>query len=93
MMTVKEQLIRARAVIESPENWAKSGSELDGHKTCALGALSRVLEWGVIGSPAHRALSAQCADAPIAGLIQAFNDTHTHAEVLAAYDRAIASVS
>lgn len=91
-MTAKEQLIKARAVIESPENWAKSVRELDGRKTCALGALRRVGE-AVIGSPIHRALSAECADAPIPGLIASFNDTHTHEEVLAAFDRAIASVS
>lgn len=97
-MTVKDVLIAARAKIADPANWTQrvSAREVNGHVVahddamavcwCALGALANVIWRNDIYWAAESALS----DA-IGGSIHKFNDTHTHAEVLAKFDEAIAA--
>lgn len=96
--SVRQILIEARKLIEKEENWCKRHYALDGAGMstnelfdnavcfCALGAINR---------SAGELLC--CEDGPVSVLTEAmgaatvheFNDTHTHAEVLAAFDRAV----
>jgi hypothetical protein len=99
MTTTAEILQKARDLISDEKNWTKGeyarnerGSFIDYDSKsatcfCSVGALLKV-------SPAERArdafffLSQECEET--AGqLVVRFNDTHTHAEVLDLFDRAI----
>jgi hypothetical protein len=78
-MTTKDRLIAGRNRIEDPANWGQ-GMSFDRPGTrCAAEA---------VGS--HRGAEAALREA-MGQPVTAFNDSHTHAEVLAAYDRAIAA--
>lgn len=98
-MNTVDILRAARAKIENPENWCQgvyfasaSGERVApwaAERWCATGAV-----WAVVGTGAEKyhergpALHALC-DA-IGGEWQTdYNDTHTHAEVIAMFDRAI----
>jgi len=85
-MEPKEILIRARKLIEDPEHWGQGAFLQDG-KYCATGALIAVGDRAP-GTPAYQALY-NAID--YIGQVCSWNDTHTHTEVLAAFDRAIAS--
>jgi hypothetical protein len=92
-MEPKEILIRARKLIDHPDKWIK-GMFTFGGGYCAVGALFKAgidrcgIEWDK--NPAYLALVKSTGTEP--GEVGRFNDTHTHAEVLAAFDRAIASL-
>lgn len=100
-MTVKEVLIAARAKIADPANWTQGeyartleGYPLDVHSRnaecwCSIGALACVMGDVVLAehSASHKALE----DVMGTRWIAEFNDTHTHAEVLAKFDEAIAA--
>lgn len=106
-MTDLETLIAARAVIERPENWCQGYAAMtsggrpafaDNPKAvrfCALGAIGRVLGRGIglRTDPGVLALVAACPCAPdySVAIVAPFNNTHTHPEVLALFDRAIAT--
>jgi len=94
-MKTKEILQKARDLISKPENWTqqqyaanKSGRTVDENdpaacKWCITGALikvgdDKVKAWNYL----HKFLGIFPAN---------FNDSHTHAEVLATFDAAIAS--
>jgi hypothetical protein len=86
-----EVLRAARALIDTPEKWSPDGWG-DGDTRCAVHALDstdgvlRHLSGQVhVADPAFQALSRAMGGYP-----GDFNDSHTHAEVMAAYDRAIA---
>lgn len=90
-------LIKARAKIADPANWGKGFRTVcGGHRTletcCASEAIDAVAATSKIRSAAFRALAAaaQCDTT-----IPLWNDApeRTHAEVLAAFDKAIASAS
>jgi hypothetical protein len=91
-LTVRDVLVAARALIENPEDWRKGAyrtRDADGHvlARCACGALqdaSRPKRAGQ-SSAAYQALKAA-----MGGDVCEWNDDHTHAEVLAAFDKAIA---
>lgn len=96
MKTALQILIDARALIEKPEKWTKETFARDADNTpclersisavcwCALGAISR----SAPGIPS--AIDAKDAlRRVIDSKISKFNDEHTHAEVLAAFDKAI----
>lgn len=89
-MTVKEQLVAARKLIDTPEKWGqKEYVSEDAQRICASEALRRARGgefFAQVNSPAYRALQSEMSGK----LVCAFNDEHTHAEVLAAFDRAIA---
>ena len=89
MQTDKEILIAARKRIENPENWFGNGSyPQEGEiKECALVALTRISN-RLGDAPSYKLLSKS-----MDGGIIHFNDSHTHAEVLAAFDRAIAEAT
>lgn len=97
-MSQVELLTRARAIIENPQNWTKgemardAGGRLvvshspDAVCFCAVGALRRAAyELCIDRFPSFYTLQKWCGTEPV----PLFNDTHTHADVLALYDRAI----
>jgi hypothetical protein len=95
-MNTVQILIAARALIANSENWTKRfmARDKDGKPVrstvpeavcwCALGALRRICG-STFGEPA------EILNEEMGFSITAFNDLHTHAEVLAAFDRAIAA--
>lgn len=101
-MKTSEILIEARKKIEKPENWTTKVFARDKYGVnvpcrednavcfCTLGALRRTcwkdhnFKW-----PSHHAEVA--LEMQMEFTIAHFNDNHTHAEVLAAWDRAIAA--
>ena len=94
---VRELLIKARKVIENPENWCRGAYSWDG-KHCAVGALYEVTgdsQREIINDslklyPAYEYLNQLTLDS--SGIIH-YNDSHQHHEVLAIFDIAIASLS
>lgn len=83
MKTPKEVLVAARAVIEKPENWCQRFWE-DGGRRCAASAVGSVCQSQDEYNSAYNVLRQQMGD-----MVSSFNDTHTHAEVIAAFDKAI----
>lgn len=103
MKTTKEILVEARALISNEENWTQGTfarenkastfglDEQDPRASCfcSHGALSRSAGLYVLcNEPSYLALR-NAMD----GSIHIFNDNHTHAEVLAAFDAAINSLN
>ena len=98
-MTTVEILEAARALIAKPEHWCKGAQALDATGTvrrpcsrlavrwCSLGATDRVTRYK--GIRADNALYSALGMPPEG--IANFNDSHTHAEVLDLFDRAIAA--
>lgn len=99
-MEAKEILIAARALIENPNDWVRfvlardrAGdcvlvSDTAACKFCAFGALRRI--------GAHKSIEAigylrafDLLDRAMGMNIAEFNDTHSHEEVLQAFDKAI----
>lgn len=105
-MNTVEILKAARAKITNPENWTQGwfaknehGDRLLGVSPaatcyCSLGAVEAVtgVEYAEDGWPwdVSRALSVAMGGNSNFG-IASYNDNHTHEDVLAAFDRAIAS--
>ncbi len=95
---VKLDLIAAKALIDAPEKWCQgttSKSYPDGSiGRCAFGALVAVnyrREDNRLFRGAYNALLGEIpSSATMATSVERFNDTHTHAEVMALWDRAIA---
>jgi hypothetical protein len=79
-------LIAARERIEDPENWCQRDLTR-GKAMCAYAALSRA---SGTETEACRAAFDLLVKGMNAWSVSEWNDTHTHAEVLAAFDRAIA---
>lgn len=97
-MTTLEILKAARELISVPERWTqkesarhKNGNAIDWYDPnascwCSSGALSKVF-----GSGSYRSLT-NCSgilNEVAGGSFVYYNDAHTHAEVLAMFDRAI----
>ena len=96
MNSPKEILIRARKLIENPENWIQ-GAFSKGGAYCAVGSLFAAgidISGPYTESPAYQALEKAMGldHTPPAGRVSYWSDSHTHAEVLAAFDRAIESL-
>jgi hypothetical protein len=96
-MNTREVLIAARKKIERPECWTQRAYARDEEYStvspsdklavcwCSIGALCAVTDDN--GQFAH---ARDSLAAVLDGMsVFCFNDTHTHAEVLAAFDRAI----
>lgn len=98
MATVKDNLIAAKALIDTPAKWIKGTSELDGC-FCAIGALNRISP--PLGhyddltppDPAYEALVSALPDGEC--FVARFNDepATTHADIMDLFDRAIAAQS
>ena len=87
-MTTVEVLRAARALIADESKWWRGGCAVAG-QACMFNAVSRA--GGEPYTDAHKALLRAIGcneDEPTEGF--AWNDSHTHAEVMAAFDRAIA---
>ena len=85
--TDKEILISARQRIEKPNNWMQGEfSNIDFTKFCAAGSLWK--EGKLMGSSAYALLREGMGLKPEDQVCN-YNDTHTHAEVIAAFDKAI----
>lgn len=82
---VADVLRRAREIISDERNWFGSKGTLGSN--CALTALDRAA--GVCLESAHPLYRALLAGMDGATGIAMYNNTHTHAEVMAAFDRAI----
>jgi hypothetical protein len=89
-MEPKEILIKARKLIEDPENWIQGRFYHEG-AYCGVGALvaagASTSEQPLESHPAYTRLL-KVLNYPS---FTVFNDTHTHTEVLEIFDRAIAS--
>lgn len=103
MSDVSETLRAARKLIEKPENWCQwqyamnaDGDRVfvmadDATRWCLSGAMQRVCgSFNGRGRPAYQALLDVVDTGSSGRAIPHFNDTHTHPEVLAVLDRAIA---
>lgn len=99
--TVVEVLQKARALISKPENWcqhvSKQRNNTGAMSYCVMGAVNEASHWHCVVSfepEIHLACVLALRDAggfsPIM-TIPKYNDTHTHAEVLALFDKAIAA--
>jgi len=95
--SVRDNLIAARALIDTPEKWVK-GNYLRGGCLCALGA-ARLACFGVVHgddvddrNPVAIALKQQLS-AEWHGSVDDFNDDRdtTHADIMVLFDRAIAA--
>jgi hypothetical protein len=96
-MTPSEILRKAKALIDTPEKWTKGSNarSMGGFKVsaydesackfCSIGALSKANNGDKRYSDIYYYL-----DAAMVTRVSAFNDTHTHAEVMAKWDEAIA---
>lgn len=90
-MTLKNDLIAAKALIDTPEKWGKGSFDLGRGCYCALGALGVAQNgrpWGFTDLAAqHLIKSLPKGWASVA----CFNDDFhtTHADVMALFDRAI----
>lgn len=83
--TAKDLLRAARQYVEDPDKWCQHRWD-DGHRRCAASALGEF--WHQTNRAAYdRAMASLEAAMGIVPWV--FNDGHTHAEVLAAMDRAI----
>jgi hypothetical protein len=96
MATVRQNLIAAKALIDTPEKWVK-GALKTGDCLCAMGAVHAVLPknyHGLISDTAQfRALQSALPDG-FRWSVPSFNDdpSTTHADIMALFDRAIASL-
>jgi hypothetical protein len=100
MTSTVEVLQKARALIEKPRRWTRHtfartrwlrlptrDRGCKAYAFCAFGAVSRAgMACGSVSGEASAYGALLCVMGPS---IVKFNDTHTHAEVLAAFDKAI----
>lgn len=89
MSMIREQLIAAKALIDVPSRWCQGQYERDG-RMCASMALQVATHtscYDIMDNEAYEALR-KVMDVPE---VCTFNDRHTHAQVMAAFDKAIAA--
>lgn len=92
---VRETLIKAKALITDPKNWTQGAYARTGdgvpvplsHSAavcfCSMGAIRRIS--GELGAP-YQALKREIGPSD---MVCEYNDSHTHEEVLALFDKAI----
>lgn len=97
-MTVRDDLVAARALIDTPEKWARGSGRPDG-KMCAMNAVAEHhnLQIGRLDHPTYVALTlalpSDWTSTNGRNSVGRYNDTHDHADVMSLFDRAIASTS
>lgn len=98
--TVKDVLIAARAKISDPARWTRGSSAKTKHGSLTYSKDSAAVCWCAAGAVVSAVEDSNSPEADAAlrslrismnGPIPLFNDTHTHAEVLAKFDEAIAA--
>jgi hypothetical protein len=94
MGSLKENLIAARALIDTPEKWGKGEYEPRPGCYCAMGAVAVAAGMDgrfddIFGQEEHVRLEAQAPGRDVVN----FNDAAgtTHADIMALFDRAIAA--
>ena len=94
-MSVKENLIKAKALIDTPEKWLKGALDGDGC-FCAVGAVGEARDWDMDAflAPEFKALLGQLPTEFQKGTyldVPNYNDhpDTTHADIMALFDRAI----
>lgn len=102
MKTTLDILVAARAMIEKPENWCQHYVALDANgkpvdsndrravRHCAAGALWAIASFAYPKGACDALNAAAGTPNQLSGFVE-FNNTHTHPEVLALFDRAIAA--
>ena len=101
MPTVKENLVAAKALIDTPEKWLKGALTTgDGTCFCAMGAVGAAGGYNLLSNDTNPELAALIDSIPADFQLQGgrhqlveFNDhpDTTHADVMALFDRAIAA--
>lgn len=97
MTSVRDNLIAARALIDTPEKWHK-GSIGKGACLCAAGAVCKAVNWNYLTGDRLRRLPEMRAlfDRLPTGFydVPVFNDdpNTTHADIMTLFDRAIAAL-
>ncbi len=93
MATVKENLIAAKALIDTPEKWIKGGLR-SADCFCAMGAVGHIRTKGgwISETDEYQALADAVPDV-FQRSVPNFNDdaTTTHDDIMALFDRAIAA--
>lgn len=93
---IKDNLIAARALIDTPEKWHK-GSMSGPGCLCAMGAVAKVIGWSYMGGTrirSHPEVEHLRKQLPTGWWdVPKFNDAPetTHADIMALFDRAIAA--
>lgn len=106
-MTASEVLRKARALIEKPENWTQGVEARNVHGEDVSVLSHEACRWSLIGAVRYVVCSGDSYDSELSRAARQalrkaggmallsdaydFNDTHTHAEVLSLFDRAIAA--
>ncbi len=95
-MSVKNDLIAAKALINTPKKWAKTpiAPKRKGEPMCAIRAVEKACKLGITDgyySPAGEALRAALPVRFRGAGVGAYNDQKgvTHADIMALFDRAI----
>jgi hypothetical protein len=100
---VRELLIAARKLIEQPEHWTKGHYARDARGAPVLPIDSEAVCWCTVGALGRADQERDTNEVYLntrmvllehmQPCLSEFNDNHTHAEVLAAFDKAIAAAS
>ncbi len=92
MATVRENLIAAKALIDTPEKWGKGAYEPSPGCFCILGALFEASGRQTAYGAPYDAIERQLPWGNKSGIVK-FNDAPetTHADIMALFDRAIAA--
>lgn len=101
MTSVRDKLIAAKALIDTPEKWGKDFYyQNDAGCLCIVGSLGKASGLSAAGGQFCDSLigalnKALPESAPIRNHLPAFNDhpATTHADIMALFDRAIAKAS
>lgn len=96
MYTLKERLITAKALIDSPEKWGKDFYYESDGCLCVVGAVGKASGLSAAGGQwCYSIIDALCSvlpdTAPIRNHLPAYNDhpDTTHEDIMALFDRAI----
>lgn len=101
-MSIKENLIAAKALIDTPEKWIKYDLRNDDRTCfCAIGAVEKAInldpiDGDLFNSPEVMALAASLVEPSDTWTdLSFYNDreTTTHADIMALFDRAIEAQS
>lgn len=101
-MSTKQLLMQARELIIDPSHWTQGAAARDARGRGVFSDAPEACMFCVIGSIWRAAGSRTGKDVYLAehalervvpdGYVASFNDSHSHAEVIAMFDRAIASL-
>ena len=88
-----EPLRKAKALIDAPEKWRQGGGNSSDKTHCALTAVASIdspFNYGLISDSVEALCKSFGHNGRNWSALAQYNDTHTHAEVMALFDKAIA---